>query len=168
MILIRARDHRELQAVILAMKRLGRDLKKDINAATREEMNPVWRSEIEKRSSGVGMAMLSKGAGIGAGNPPKAKAATSTRGLGQSKRLKPSEHWAGYEFGADREAYSRYTRKSKNGGTHTVERRTMRHLPRRKKTGHTVFPALQATAPRMVSLWVQIVIRKTHEAFESR
>lgn len=157
-----------MQAVILAMKRLGKDLKKDINKATREEMNPVWRDEIARRSSGVGAAVLSKGAGIGAGNPPKAKAATSTRGLGQSKRLKPSEHWAGFEFGADRNAYSKYTRRSKNGGTHTVERRTMRHLPRRKKTGTVLFPALKATAPRMVSLWVQIVMRKTHEAFEGK
>jgi len=37
-------DTRELKAAVLAMKAADRELKKRINAATREKMNPVWGS----------------------------------------------------------------------------------------------------------------------------
>jgi len=49
-----------------------------------------------------------------------------------------------------------------------VERRTMRGLPTRTPKGRVVYQAFADLAPRMVSLWVQIVVKKYAEAAEGR
>lgn len=164
-------DHRALQAAVLAMKAADRDIKNAINRATREEMNPVWRSLVEEHLMGAGIMagrVLGSGVRIAPGNPPVAKAAQGKRGQGKGRRVIPAEAYAAYEFGAvDRNQYSRYERKNrKGGGYHTVERRTMRHLTRRFPKGRVIYPAFAEIAPRMVSLWVQTIVRTYSEAAE--
>lgn len=148
------------------MKSAGRELRNDINRATRAEMNPVWRSLVSLHSTyrrdGL---VIARGARIKAGNPPVAVAATSKRPL--SGGLVPAQDWHVIEFGAGaRERYTTYRRRSPNGGTHLVRRRTMRGLPRRIRSGRVAYPAVADIAPRMVSLWVQIIVRKYLEAAE--
>ncbi|MGV8965341.1 MAG: hypothetical protein ACOH2F_03595 [Cellulomonas sp.] len=164
-------DHRELQAAVLALKAADKSIRNDISRATRAEMNPVWRELVSEHLSGTSLMtgrVLGSGVRIAAGNPPVAKAAQSTRGIGQGKRINPSEDYPAWEFGVvDRNAYSKYRRRNrKAGGTHEVERRTMRALPRRVPKGRIVYPAFKEIAPRMVSLWVQIIVRKYAEALE--
>lgn len=170
--MLSAKDDRALKATVLAFKAADRDLRRDINTATRQTMNPVWRSLVRSNLSGTSAMtgkVLDTGVRIAAGNPPVAKAAQSTRNVGSGGRLIPRDGYAAWEFGAvGRGLYSRYTRRSKRGVTHQVERRTMRGLPRRVDSGRVVFPAFAEIAPRMVSLWVQIVVKKYHEAAEQR
>lgn len=171
--MIRVGDRRELQAAALALKAADRTIKNDIAKATRAEMNPVWRALVTERLAGTGEMtgrVLGAGVRIAAGNPPVAKAAQSTRGIGQGKRLQPSTDYPAWEFGAgNRNAYSRYQRRNrKRGGTHTVQRRTMRHLPPRAPKGRVVYPAFAEIAPRMVSLWVQIIVRAYANALEGK
>jgi hypothetical protein len=159
---------RQLQAVVLAVRLLDKDVKREINKATRDEMNPVWKSLVELEAQSPGThAVLVPGTRIAAGNPPSAKAATSTRKLSGGARPVDLAHL--YEFGVgDPEKFGKpYQRKNrKSGGTHTVTRRTMRQLPRRVKGGRVVYPAFAELAPRMAKLWTQLVVKKTHEAFE--
>ncbi len=161
-----------LKASVLAMKAADRDLKRAINTATRETMNPVWRSLVTANLAGTRAptsAVLDKGVRIAAGNPPVAKAAQSTRNVGRGGPLVPAKHYAAFEFGAgNRNAYSRYKRKGRKGGSHDVARRTMRGLPPRNRTGWVVYPAFAEIAPRMVSLWVQIIVKKYHDAAEGK
>lgn len=166
--MIDVNDDRRLQAVVLAMKGLDRDLKRDINKGTRETMNPVWKAVVSAHAtSHFDTKMLTVGVRIAAGNPPRAVAAASRRAIGKGKRITPGEDYHLAEFGSpNREKYSRYERRSKNGGTHTVSRRAARGVPRFDRRGRVVYPAFAELAPRMVSLWVQTVVLKTYETFE--
>ncbi|MFD6094536.1 hypothetical protein ACFWGN_20685 [Oerskovia sp. NPDC060338] len=167
--MIDVRDHKELQAVVLAMKRLEPTVKKSINAATRDTLNPVWKSLVAvNATSEFDSKLLVPGTRIAAGNPPRAVAASSVRGIGESKRLKPATDFWMAEFGGRSNKTSTYTRKSKNGGTHKVTRRTRAGLPQPIRKGRAVYPAFAEIAPRAVSLWTQIVILETHNAFEGK
>ncbi|MFJ6534415.1 hypothetical protein [Microbacterium sp. NPDC091662] len=74
---------------------------------------------------------------------------------------------SGAEFGADMDRYSRYTRRSPRGRSHTVTRRTMRGFGwHRGRDGRVVFPAAQDIAPRVASIYVQTLLRTTAEAIE--
>lgn len=163
---------RELHAAVLALKAADRDLRRDIAKATRDTMNPVWRSLVQGNAAGADAMtsrMLGTGVRIAAGNPPVAKAAQSTRKVGRGGTLTPSEDYGPWEFGApNRNAFSTYTRRSPKGRTHQVKRRTMRQLPRRHQEGRVVYPAFAEIAPRMVSLWVQLIVKKYHDAAEGK
>lgn len=160
-------NDRAAQAAVLAMKAADRDLKRDINRATREEMNPVWRSLVSANATRpIDARVLGKGARIAAGNPPQAIAASSTRAL--SGGLIPADRWHPFEFGSHPEKVSTYTRTSTRGTRHTVTRHTRRQFRRRNPKGQVIMPAFAQIAPRMVSLWVQLIVRKYHEAAEGR
>lgn len=168
--MIRVGGSRQLQAAVLAFKAANRELRRDINAATRDTMNPVWRGEVSRRiSDHFSSRLLDNGVRIAAGNPPAAKAAQSKRGIGDGRRLIPAEHYALAEFGAkDREKRSTYQRRSPKGTAHSVTRRTRRGLPAHNRRGRVVYPAFAEVAPRMVSLWVQLIVRKYYDALERR
>lgn len=160
---------REFTAVALAMKLVGKEIRSDINKATRDTLNPIWRTIIGIHAAGkMDQLILVKGARIRAGNPASAMAGTSTKALsGGGKPVDLSRAW---EFGStNRAATMTYDRKNKKaGGTHSVTRRTQRQVPGAQRNGRVVYPAFAEIAPRMVSLWVQIIVRKIYEAYERR
>ena len=165
------RDHRELQAVVLAIKAANRDLRKELNRRTRETLNPVWKSVVADHLSGRDhlSTMLLAGVRVAAGNPARAMAAQSRRGLGKGKRLVPSRDYYIAEFGVDRSKRTTYERKNrKGGGTHKVTRRVNVGKPRRVPEGRVVYPAFAEVGPRMVSLWVQTIVRTYHDAAEGK
>lgn len=164
--MLSVRGSRELQAVVLAMKAMRREIRNDINRATREVMNPVWRGLIEKRAKlQIERRTLGTGVRVAAGNPPALLAAGSRRAL--SGGLVPAEQWQAIEFGVgNHQERTTYTRRSKNGGTHRVTRRTKAQFLPRNPKGYVVWPAVEEIAPRLASLWVQLVVRKVHEAVE--
>lgn len=164
--MISVNDSRELQAAVLAMKAADRELRNDINRATVRVMGPVWKQVVGANATRhADMQMIAVGARVKGGNPPVAMAANSSRMVG---RQRPRDAWAGYEFGANRNAYSKYTRKSPKGTVHQVERRTMRHLPSRTRRGRVAHPAFADIAPRLVSLWVQLIVKKYSDAAEGK
>jgi hypothetical protein len=159
------RGSRELKAVALALKAARRDVRNDINKATRATLGPVWKAEIANRArTSLDRKVLAQGARIAAGNPPTLVAATSTRRL--KGGLIPVESWHAVEFGADRAAVTTYTRASVKGNSHKVTRHTRRQLPPRYRKGRVVFPAAAELAARATALWVQLVVRVFNEAVE--
>lgn len=69
------------------------------------------------------------------------------------------------EFGARRDEYVKYRRKSKHG-SHTVTRRTKRQFPWYRQKGNVVYPSAENMIPRIASLWVQTIYRSVHEVIE--
>ena len=165
---VSVRDLDELKAVVLALKAMGKDLRRDINRATTQTMGPEWKAAIAARASTAqDRRVLVPGARIASGNPPAARAATSRRRL--SGGLVPSESWRAFEFGSKGDRRTTYTRRNRSGsGSHRVTRNTTAQLPARAPKGRVVYPAFADLGPRMVALWVQLVARKAHEAFEGR
>jgi len=164
---VSVRDHRELRAVVLAFKALPQAIRKDLNKAVRDALNPIWRDELNATAhTTMDTRIILAGARVKAGNPPVVLAAQSTRAIGG--RLRPADWWFAWEFGANRNKVTSYERVSRNGGTHPVRRHVSRGLPDRRRGGRVAFPAFAATAPRMLSRWVQGVVRIIHDAAEGQ
>lgn len=171
------RQSRPLQAVVLAMKLADRDLKKKINNATRDTLNPVWRRAVDERMADrVDQRVFGSGTRIAAGNPPAAVAGSSRRRMAGG--LVPLENWRAWEFGAvGRDtSYTSYPRAAytrRQGGravqvrAGTVRRRTLVQVPSNVRTGRVLYPAFAELAPRVASLWAQIVVKEYASASEA-
>ena len=164
--MLSVKANRQLQAVVLSMKAADKELRTDINKATRDTMNPVWRSLVDLEATrSLDAAVVAKGARIAAGNPPAAVAANSRKAL--SGGMVPAEWWHAVEFGADRNKVRTYDRVSPKGNRHKVTRHTARQLPPRYRTGRVAHQAFADIAPRMASLWAQIVVKKYLDAADA-
>lgn len=164
---IDTRDHRELRAVVIAFSRLETTVKREIAAATRSTLNPIWTGEVRKHvHTKMDEKVIAKGAKVKAGNPPVLQAATSTKAIGG--RLRPADDWQGWEFGTNRNKEVTYERKSEKGGSHKVTRHVTRQMPVMKRTGRVAYAALPDVVPRAAALWVQTVVRVVHEAAEGK
>jgi len=156
---------RELKAVALGLKLVDRETKKAISASIRDTLNPIWKGEIEARLvTDTDRLVFGKGARIAPGNPARAMAGTSRRPVG-SGGLVPVEVARAYEFGAPSRVRHETTYDREG---HEVTRHTKRQLPQAVKAGRVVYQAWAALGPRLVSLWVQIIVRTIHEKLEAR
>lgn len=165
--MLSVRDSTELQAVVLSLRAADRTLRTRVNRETVKMLSPVWKQELQARATRrLDARVLLAGARVKGGNPAVAMAATSRRAIG--KRFIPAEHWQAVEFGVNQNLYSRYTRRSPKGKVHTVERRVMRGFPPRTPKGRVVYPTFAEVAPRVVSLWVQTVLKTYHDAAEGK
>lgn len=162
-----ATSSRLFEAVALSLKLAPREIRNAINRETRASLNPEWREAVDYyASSTMDKRVLAKGARIKPGNPVVLTAATSKKAL--SGGLVPDSVVArSFEFGAkDREEVTGYARRNRvAGGTHEVRRHAKRQMPRRN-TGRVVYRAAGEMIPRMVGLWVQIIVRRIYEAHE--
>ncbi len=160
----------ELRAVAFGMKYIERDVKNAVNRATRAALKPIWRQELDASMAGTNTftSRILKGDRVSPGNPPTLYAATSKRGIGSDKRLNPADHYYLGEFGARDSIYRTYTRKSDNGGSHSVKRRTNTGLPQAIRKGRVVYPAASQAVPRLASLWVQTFVRTVYEAADAK
>lgn len=157
----------ELKAITLALKVLPNDVKKDINKQTREALNPMWKTGVSANAgmSGIDHAVFGKGSRVKAGNPTKLIAGSSRKAL--SGGLIPNKEAAAFEFGSpQRHRYTTYKRRSPKGNVHSVTRRTMRQLPPPSRKGRIVYHTWGEIDQRVVSLYVQTVMRRVYEAFE--
>lgn len=164
--MLKVGDDARLDAVILGLKLVNREVRNRTNRETRAELKPIWQQEMAKQLAGTRTftsRVLGKGL-VSGGNPPTLRAATSRRAL--SGGLVPDRDFYLAEFGGRSAAYTTYTRRSRNGGTHSVKRRTTLGLPPRIGNGRVAYPAAAETAPRVASLWVQIFVRTVYEAIE--
>lgn len=155
---------REARLAATALRAVDPELRRQINASTRGLVNPVWRAEVADRSRRrADVAVLGRGARVATGARAALVGASSRRALRGG--LVPAVSWAGHEFGASqRGARTTYRRRSPNGGTHTVTRRTKAQLPPRNRGGRVLYPAVKAVLPRVASLWSQTAVRLTFEA----
>lgn len=168
--MLSARDGpREIRAAVLALKRVDKDLRRDINARVRDTIKPVWERSLAQRVKWAPEQVILKGARVAAGNPPALVAAASTRRWRPGSSLVPRDDWHALEYGAsNRGAFVSYERRSPNGGTHTVRRRTKAHLMPRRRNGYVIGPAVADIAPRVAALFVQSVVRSVMDALEKR
>lgn len=163
--MLRVGDSPELQAAVLGFKVLPREIQKRIRQNTVRTMGGVWKDEVNARArTKMDRRMLAVGARIAGGNPPVAVAANSRRRVGDE--LMPVMDWPGWEFGANRDKRTTYSRRSPKGKVHKVTRRTRRQLPARDPDGRVVFAAVREVAPRLASMYVQTVVKTVHQAAE--
>lgn len=171
MLTVRVQDGpRELRAAVLAMKRADKEVRGQISQDLRTVMGPEWTTMLAQHLTGLPQeAMLMAGARIAAGNPPMIVAANSKRKFGRA--LIPAEDWTAWEYGVskNRGTPSVYERRNRGGGgSHQVSRHIRTSLPRWKKDGRVIGPAVKRFLPRVCAFWVQSVVRAFMDAAETR
>lgn len=155
---LRVGDHRELQAAVLALRLMNRTLASDVNRSTKALLDPIWKEAVARNAvTRVDQRVIVQGTRVKAGNPPVAIAASSVKPL--SGGLVPANQWPVIEFGGFQNKVTTYSRR----GT-SVTRHTARQIPRRVKSGRIAYKALAEVTPRVVSLWVQMIVAKSAEA----
>jgi hypothetical protein len=158
----------EFRGAALAIKAAPREIRNAINKSVRAEGNDIWRQAVAARAtSKMDRLVLVKGARIQPGNPARAVAASSRRALADG--LVPDTDARAWEFGTTQpEHQDTYTRRTRGGASAKVTRHVKRQLPRATNRGRVVYPAWADTAPRLVALWVQTIVRIIHESIDGK
>lgn len=150
-------------------RQLPKELKSDIRRAQRAESLPIWKEEVNKRKDITPLAsrVYKSGITVRTGANLVLEAKGSSKKIG-SRGIKQNSLMGAAEFGSQPSNFTKYYRNSPNGKKHTVTRRTRAGLPHQRKKGYVVIPASRAAASRISSLTIQTVVRKIHDAAESR
>lgn len=159
------RGSREIQAVIFLMKKTGKELRTRIYAESRRVLGQEWTFTLaEKARTPLEHRTLVRGARIRVGTQGfSVLAATSRKALPGG--LKPSESWPAVEFGADPRVATVETTSTK-GKKYTVRKTINKQLRPRKRQGYVVMPAAREIGVRLVSFWVELVVREYRDAFD--
>lgn len=157
---IDVRASRELQAALLAIRSVGREIRAQIRRHTKTMAAPEWQEGLAQRAvSKLDDKVLVRTARV---QVRDTNVVLRSGAVGKLKTLtKP------VEFGADRNQVKTY-QTSRNGTRYPVTRHTARQLAWRRPKGRVVYPTAENLIPRFASLWVQTIIRTFHEALERR
>lgn len=151
------RGSRELQATILAVRNAQRDIRRDINKAARNRLNPVWRGELGARArTRLEQRVILSGARVAASDRGVSlRAAGSRRPLAGG--LIPTYDWPAVELGASRKQAT-FTQRSRRGNRYQRTMRTGHGLPKRAQYGRIAYDAASVTGTRLVAMWVRTVV----------
>lgn len=150
-------------------RKLPKEVKNNLRKYQRIETTPIWKEEmsssVSKHAGSTVQKMIFKTNNVKAGAVITLRAGTGSRKLSGGART--SDLVRQYEFGTNARDYrTKYYRRSKNGGKHTVTRATRRQLPARRSGGWVAYPAAKRALPRITSLTVQTITRQIYEAAE--
>jgi hypothetical protein len=74
-----------------------------------------------------------------------------------------------FEFGANQDKYEQYlSRQRTSKRAMQVNRRAQRQMPKRRKRGYFIFPAVADTTPVLVGLWVSAIADVAERATDGR
>ncbi|MET0725930.1 MAG: hypothetical protein ABWY36_06235 [Leifsonia sp.] len=162
-------NSKELQATILALRGFDRTMQAQVRRVTKEVAAPAWKEATRaEASSRLEVRTLSDTARVAVSNQNVTlKSAAVGRQLSKTGKAKPSDIYAGVEFGADRRERAVAAR-SRKGTSYSYKRNTTAQFKPRNRKGYVVYPAAANVIPRLASAWTQTVVRTFHEALEGR
>jgi len=134
----------QLQATILALNGMDKELAAQVRKATRSVTEAEWRTAMSAHASTrIEHSVMVRSARVTVSNQNITLKAggMSTRHHGGGRTY---ELFAGTEFGSKR----------------------FPQFKARKRSGYVFFPATADVVPRFAALWVSTMIRTLHEAFE--
>lgn len=155
---------RELQAALLALRQAQSDIRKDINADVRSQVNPVWQAALGERAHTRLEQNLIRGARVAVTTAgPIAQVNPRTLAGG----LPLSDQWQAVEFGYSTKKQT-ITQTSRRGRKYQVTRMYGRNFKSRLsyRQGHVVFPAAGETATKVAAIWVRTIVDHFAKAFE--
>lgn len=155
----------ELQAAVLTMKSIERDLARDINKTARQTVGPVWAKALSSKATrAVEQRGLVPGARVAVGaRKVTAQAATSRRAL--SGGLVPSIDYGPIEWGANAKLQTVHAR-SRKGKPYSYRRFANRQFRPWSKKGHVAMRAAGDIGPAIVSAWLSVIVEKLAGNFE--
>jgi len=157
---INVRESRELQAALLAIASVPREVRAQIRRHTKAMAQPGWQEGLRQRAvSKLDDKVLVRSARV---QVRDSNVVLRSGAVGKLKAItKP------VEFGADRDAWTVYQGR-RGAKPFKVKRHTSRQLAWHRSGGRVVYPTAEELIPRFASLWVQTIIRTFHEALEKR
>lgn len=165
---IDAKVSHELQAVLVAIKAVPAEVRKEI----RQQTKAIGTPQLVEAMSGHAQTRLEHRVLIQSArvtvSDQNVRLSSATVGRSLPGGLQPKDDYAAVEFGANRAKRTSYTARSRKGRSYPVTRRTTQQLRPRRRTGYVFFPAVAALVPRIAALWTQTVVRTIGEALEGR
>lgn len=164
-------DSKELQATILALKIVGKDLRKEILKRTRELILKDWDSAVADEISAVGgdiygTRLTMRNTRVKVGTQGFALQAATRGTKATSGGLISSEQYYLAEFGADKKVVPVNGRR---GATSYQYKRTVNTgFQRRVKNGRYAFKAAGKIMNRALALYTQTTIQMVYQAFEEK
>lgn len=158
----------ELQAVLITMRALPRDIAKELRKQTRSVVIPEWKKAVAENASTLLESRVLVQTARATVTDKNVVLTAATVGRPLSGGLNPKTMYHAAEFGADRNQETTYGARSRKGKQFQVKRHTTRQLRPRRSSGYVVYPAAANIIPRIASLFVQTIARGLHEAFEGR
>lgn len=152
-----------LRSMLLAMRTVPADIRKQIAGQTKKNAQPIWFEEtrdgaatrMQQRvlvdSERVGVTQRNvflRSGGVGtlrSGTPVSRLAAVAEFGMGAGKEISST---------------------SRKGTAYT--RRAGSAFPSRRPSGHVVYPAARRSIPRFAALWIQTAVRTILDAFDRK
>lgn len=157
---VSVRDSRELQAAVLAIRSVPKEIAKEIRKHTKAMAQPEWQKGLASRAkSRMDDKVLVRTARV------QVRDTNVVLRSGATGKLKDLTRPV--EFGSDREQWNEYE-SSRKGTRFKVKRHTARQMAWRRKEGRVVYPTANDLIPRFAALWVQTVIRTFHETWGKR
>jgi hypothetical protein len=166
---ISAFDSKEIQATILAMKGMDREVAKEVRAATKKMIQPEWQKAVAENGMTrlEGQVLTLTARAMVSNQNVTLKAGGVGRAL--TGGAKPKDIVHSTEFGGDQSAINSYSATSSKGKRYGVKNRhTRRQFRPRNRKGYVVYPAAAEIIPRLAALWVQTTVRTFYEAIEKR
>ncbi|MBN9612565.1 MAG: hypothetical protein J0H64_03730 [Actinobacteria bacterium] len=156
MLEIDVRDSRELQAAVLAVASVGKEIQSELRSRTKAMVEPEWQKGLAERAqSRMDHAVLVRSARTTVRNT---NVVLRSGAVGKLKKLTGPT-----EFGGNREKVKTYTGRSPKGKRYTIKRHTARQVPPRYREGRVVYPTAKNMIPRLAALWVQTIIKTFYE-----
>ncbi len=158
----------ELDAVILALRIAGKDLRKELYARSRSTILPEWQQSISDKVGGnrIAQKVLVDTARVNVGTRGiRLTSATSSKAISKGG-FKPSENWAAVEFGAKWRVAGIDGRRGQT--RYNYDRQINTSFKHRKRKGYYVFPAADTVIKRLAALWVQTTVRTLRDAVEGK
>ena len=165
---IDVRQSPELQAAILAMRTVDRTIRKMVRQQVKATATPEWKKGLAERADTRLQHRVLVDTAAVTPSDQNLRIQSAMKGRPLSGGFEPKYDWHAAEFGADRNRVLKYTRRSRNGGRHRVERRIGNGLPARNTAGHVFYPTAANMIPRFASLIVQTTVRTIATALEGR
>ncbi len=181
MLQVSAFASREIQAIVIALKEAEPEIRKAVNAQSKQVILPVWRQAIAEATSLSGgknqrarFKVLSNTAKVSVGNKGVTLTAATT-GRPLSGGLDGKKYWYALEFGAGQPRLRTVRSTSKLGNYYVMKNRPVTNQldPRNyggqtRAQGYSFYPAARATVPRILSLWVQTSVKTFIDLLENR
>lgn len=165
---IDATASRELQAILLAVKRAPAEIQKQIRQQTKSIGLVQWSQALrEQASTRLEHRALVDTARVTPSNQ-NIQLSSATVGRSLSGGLNPKTNYAAIEFGGNRNQKVSYEAVSSKGKRYRVTRRTKSQLRPRNPEGYVFFPAAVRMVPRIAALWAQTVVRTFADALEGK
>jgi hypothetical protein len=160
-------ESRELQAVILSIRRADREIKKQIRQQTQKTLLPEWKKALAEHAETRLEHRVLVDTGRIKMSDQNVRMSSATVGRKLSGGLDPKTQAHAVEFGGDRAARHTYE-VARNGKTFRVNRRTSAQLRPRRRNGYVVYQSAEQMIPRFAGLWVQTTVRTMHDALEGK